>query len=422
MSRKIVIGENLSYKKITCKYIPDKYINASDFLLNADSGYSYIGGEYNYPKFRIYYRYYDRALKEDVFVDIYTYDVSTEEVYNIENFTLPSDFGIVESINTSSPLYKYIRVDETSGTNEEKFTKKIEVLNRLLTIYNPKLSLVFCNTKRQVDDLVTTLQDAGFAAEGLHGDLKQSQRDRVMNSFRNGRTQILVATDVAARGIDVDDVEAVFNYDLPQDEEYYVHRIGRTGRAGRTGVALTFIWGRETYRLKDIQRYCKTKILPRPIPSMKDVKRAKTEKIFEQLRDILDMEKLNSYKDSIEHFAAMEEISSLDVAAALLAMNIGKETAQKEEPALQFGNTGAEPGMVRFFINVGKNQGVRTNNILGAVAGESGMPGKLVGSIDIFDRYSFVEVPEEHAATVMKSMSNAKIKGRKVNMEPANQK
>lgn len=130
MSRKIVIGENLSYKKITCKYIPDKYINASDFLLNADSGYSYIGGEYNYPKFRIYYRYYDRALKEDVFVDIYTYDVSTEEVYNIENFTLPSDFGIVESINTSSPLYKYIRVDETSGTNEEKFTKKIEVLNK----------------------------------------------------------------------------------------------------------------------------------------------------------------------------------------------------------------------------------------------------------------------------------------------------
>ena len=334
---------------------------------------------------------------------------------------------ITKKFQKNAKTIKVVKKELTTSNIEQFYyevhpRKKIEVLNRLLTIYNPKLSLVFCNTKRQVDDLVTALQDAGFTAEGLHGDLKQSQRDRVMNSFRCGRTQILVATDVAARGIDVDDVEAVFNYDLPQDEEYYVHRIGRTGRAGRTGVALTFIWGRETYRLKDIQRYCKTKIKLRQIPSLKDVKRARTEKVFEQLRDILDMENLNSFKDSIEHFAAMEEIPSLDVAAALLAMNIGNEKAQKEEPVLQFGNTGAEPGMVRFFINLGKNQGVRTNNILGAVAGESGMPGKLVGSIDIFDRYSFVEVPEEHAATVMKSMSNAKIKGRKVNMEPANQK
>ena len=144
--------------------------------------------------------------------------------------------------------------------------KKNEVLSRLLDMYDPSLSLVFCNTKRKVDELVADLKGRGYFAEGLHGDMKQSQRDRVMNGFRNGRTDILVATDVAARGIDVDDVEAVFNYDVPQDDEYYVHRIGRTGRAGREGRAFTLVVGKEIYKLKDIQRYCKTKIRRQPIP------------------------------------------------------------------------------------------------------------------------------------------------------------
>ena len=160
--------------------------------------------------------------------------------------------------------------------------KKNEVLSRLLDMYDPSLSLVFCNTKRKVDELVADLKGRGYFAEGLHGDMKQSQRDRVMNGFRNGRTDILVATDVAARGIDVDDVEAVFNYDVPQDDEYYVHRIGRTGRAGREGRAFTLVVGKEIYKLKDIQRYCKTKIRRQPIPSVNDVAAIKVEKLLEQ--------------------------------------------------------------------------------------------------------------------------------------------
>ena len=131
---------------------------------------------------------------------------------------------------------------------------KVEVLSRLLDIYDPQLSIVFCNTKKGVDELVEELQGRGYFAEGLHGDMKQTMRDRVMRSFRNGKTDILVATDVAARGIDVDNVDAVFNYDLPQDEEYYVHRIGRTGRAGKAGMAFSFVVGREVYKLKDIKR------------------------------------------------------------------------------------------------------------------------------------------------------------------------
>ena len=158
--------------------------------------------------------------------------------------------------------------------------KKNEVLSRLLDMYDPSLSLVFCNTKRKVDELVADLKGRGYFAEGLHGDMKQSQRDRVMNGFRNGRTDILVATDVAARGIDVDDVEAVFNYDVPQDDEYYVHRIGRTGRAGREGRAFTLVVGKEIYKLKDIQKYCKTKIRRQPIPSVNDVAAIKVEKLL----------------------------------------------------------------------------------------------------------------------------------------------
>ena len=144
---------------------------------------------------------------------------------------------------------------------EVKPKNKEEVLSRLLDIYTPKLSVVFCNTKKQVDLLVNALLGRGYFAAGLHGDMKQAQRDRVMQGFRSGKTDILVCTDVAARGIDVDDVEAVFNYDLPQDDEYYVHRIGRTGRAGRVGRSFSFVSGREVYKLKEIQRYCKTKNL-----------------------------------------------------------------------------------------------------------------------------------------------------------------
>ena len=120
---------------------------------------------------------------------------------------------------------------------------KTEILSRLIDIYNPKLSVVFCNTKRQVDELISELKGRGYFADGIHGDMKQQQRDRVMDDFRSGKTEILIATDVAARGIDVDGVDIVFNYDLPQDEEYYVHRIGRTGRAGKSGLALSFISG-----------------------------------------------------------------------------------------------------------------------------------------------------------------------------------
>lgn len=301
---------------------------------------------------------------------------------------------------------------------------KEEVLSRLIDMYNPKLSLVFCNTKKQVDELTEALQGRGYFAEGLHGDLKQQQRDRVMHGFRSGKTEILVATDVAARGIDVDNVEAVFNYDVPQDDEYYVHRIGRTGRAGREGRAFTLIIGREIIKLKDIMRYCNTKIKIQPIPSVNDVTAVKADKILDKLAEIIRNEDLTKMVDIIEERVNEEDYTSLDIAAAFLKMVMGDDSSKAEDVKApeDFGDTGAEEGMVRLFINLGKTQRIRPGDILGAIAGETGMPGKLIGSIDMYDKYTFVEVPREYASEVIEVMKTAKIKGKSINIEPANRK
>ncbi|MFR4440128.1 MAG: DEAD/DEAH box helicase [Hungatella sp.] len=327
---------------------------------------------------------------------------------------------------------------------EVKPKTKLEVMCRLLDMYAPKRSVAFCNTKRQVDELVQALQGRGYFAEGLHGDLKQIQRDRVMNSFRNGKTEILVATDVAARGIDVDDVEAVFNYDIPQDDEYYVHRIGRTGRAGREGIAFSFAVGKEVYKLRDIQRYCKTKIIPQSIPSLNDITAIKVDKILEQVADIMNDNDLSEMINLIEKKILEEDYTSLDLAAALLKMSMGEDNEDiidNSRPARSLddldnyggrdgGRRGSNRGrrdngrddMARLFINIGKNQNIRPGDILGAIAGESGMPGKMVGSIDMYDKYTFVEVPRESADTVLKAMKNVKIKGKNIHMEKANQR
>ncbi len=301
---------------------------------------------------------------------------------------------------------------------------KVEVLSRLLDVYDPKLSLVFCNTKRMVDELTSALQGRGYFAEGLHGDMKQAQRDRVMNKFRSGKAEILVATDVAARGIDVDDVEAVFNFDLPQDDEYYVHRIGRTGRAGRTGRSFTFVKGKEVYKLKDIQRYCKTKILAQKIPSMEDVAQVKIEKIMDRIGTVIEEEDLTLMVNMIEQQVNESDYTAMDIAAAFLKLALGgsEDNAKAAMEGFEFGDTGAEEGMVRLFINIGKKQHVKPGDILGAIAGETGMPGDLVGAIDMYDKYTFVEVPREYGKEVLLAMTSTKIKGKSINIEPANQK
>lgn len=357
-------------------------------------------------------------------------EVPSERQTILFSATMPKPImDITKKFQRDAQIIKVVKKELTVPNIEQYYYEvrpknKPEILSRLLDIYNPNLSVVFCNTKRMVDELVDSLQGRGYFAEGLHGDLKQSQRDRVMHGFRNGKTEILVATDVAARGIDVDDVDAVFNYDIPQDDEYYVHRIGRTGRAGRTGIAFSFVSGRELYKLKEIQRYCKTKIKAQPIPSVSDVAEAKVSKVFEKISETIEAGGLEPYVEMVEEAINVNDYTTMDLAAAFLKVVMGENEVATEEgnKSFDFENTGAEEGMVRLFINIGKNQKVRPGDILGAIAGESGMPGKLVGCIDMFDKYTFVEVPKEFAMDVLNAMKHAKIKGKTINIEPANQR
>ncbi len=304
---------------------------------------------------------------------------------------------------------------------EVKRRNKLEALSRLIDIYSPKLAIVFCNTRRQVDELAIQLQARGYFVDGLHGGLNQSQRDRVMNKFRTATIEILVATDVAARGIDIDDVEAVFNYDVPQDEEYYVHRIGRTGRAGRTGYAFTFVVGKEIYKLRGIQKYTKTKIERRRVPSASDVEEIKMELLLDEVFQIVESTNLSKEVKLIEKLVE-EDYTSIDIAAALLKLISEEEKKDELEPVEQYGNTGAEPGMVRLFINIGKRQNISPGDVVGAIAGETSISGELVGLIDIYDRYTFVEVPKEYAKEVLTIMKNNRIKGKTIAIEPANPK
>lgn len=202
---------------------------------------------------------------------------------------------------------------------------KEEVLCRLIDYYMPGRALIFCNTKRMVDELTEHLKARGYEVEGLHGDLTQGQRDTVMNLFRGGRINILIATDVAARGIDVSDVEAVYNFDVPDDIEYYVHRIGRTGRAGKTGRSFTLVVGREAYKIRDIERICHTKIKERKVPNAADITARKAEKILKEAMAVIENEDIGRATEYILDAVALGEYSATQIAAAFMKMKLGDE-------------------------------------------------------------------------------------------------
>ncbi len=202
---------------------------------------------------------------------------------------------------------------------------KEEVLTRLMDYYNPARSLIFCNTKKMVDQLSESLKGKGYLCDGLHGDLSQNQRDTVMNLFRTGRINILIATDVAARGIDVSGVEAVFNYDIPEDIEYYVHRIGRTGRAGRSGKSFTLVGGKDMYKLREIERICHTSIEERRVPSAKEITRAKSQKVFAEVIDIIESGDITSALEFVAQKVEEGEYTAEQLAAGFMKLKMGAD-------------------------------------------------------------------------------------------------
>ncbi len=304
---------------------------------------------------------------------------------------------------------------------EVKPHEKVESLCRILDMEKAELGMIFCNTKKGVDDLVEKLQSRGYSVEGIHGDMRQVQRERVMKKFRDGTTDMLIATDVAARGIDVDNVALVVNYDLPDNFEYYVHRIGRTGRAGKLGLAYTLVIPRQLRTLKALEGYAKTKIIRKRVPTINDIVEKQREFISKNIVATIEKGGLLEHISFIENLA--EEYSSVEIGAALLSMLIKQDEMRALESAEAYSPGNAtEDGMVRMYLNIGKNHGASAGNILAAITSESGISGDVVGVIDMYDKFTFVELPQKYEERVLRSMGKNRIKGRKINIERANSK
>lgn len=359
-----------------------------------------------------------------------------EDIENILKETPEERQTLLFSATMPEPIHRlskrYLRQPEWITVSKDELTvplieqvyyevrekDRLDSLCRIIDSIDMTQVIIFCRTKKGVDDLFNSLQARGYGAEGLHGDLSQSQRDRVMKKFREGSVEILVATDVAARGIDVENVSHVVNYEVPQDPESYVHRIGRTGRAGRTGVAVTLILPREYRQLRLIEKLARTSIARVELPSLADIAERQKEIIQDKLLLFIEEGSLEIYRKMVEDL--VKNFDPLDIAAAALKLNLDLgEDELEPEANLDFGNTGARPGMVRFFMNLGRVDNVGPREIIQFISEEAGVPGNSVGNIRLHDRFSFVEVRSEVAEKVYYCLQRSNLRGRRVNVEPA---
>ena len=318
-------------------------------------------------------------------------------------------------------------------------------LGRVLDMENPTSAIIFCRTRTEVDELTETLAGRGYRAEALHGGLSQEQRDRVMRRFREGATELLIATDVAARGLDIESVSHVVNFDVPSAPDGYLHRIGRTGRAGREGVAITLAEPREHRLLRNFERLTRQKIQVETVPTIVDLRARRLEVLRGSLRETLLSGDLEQHRVVVESLA--EEFDVLDVAAA--AVKLAHETtagssrdaeAAEELPVVSMPSEGrarearegrkarpprsegrprrdrsfTDADVTRIYIGLGRKAGMRPADLVGAIANEAGIDARAIGAVDIADRFSLVEVPDEAVDEIIGALRNTTIRGKKV--------
>ncbi|MBQ8293142.1 MAG: DEAD/DEAH box helicase [Bacilli bacterium] len=302
-------------------------------------------------------------------------------------------------------------------------SNKIDCLSRMIDTYNFKQALVFCRTKRKVDELSFSLTSRGYQVECLHGDMKQTSRDKVMDMFRNGLIRILIATDVAARGLDINGIDAVFNYDIPDDIEYYVHRIGRTARAGRTGAAYSFVVKKELYRIKSFSRELKTSIVQIAPPSYAQAKDAKVKNILKEL--------INSNKDTnlIEYLNYIYITLSDEgypfepemIGAAFLKQLIDTDSRFKDAgldlSVTKTKKSGTLDGYTRVFINLGRIDHLNKAELVDLITQNHLVESAKIMGIDIMNTYSFFEVPTNKVDSLLKFLNNRMYNGREINVE-----
>jgi len=309
---------------------------------------------------------------------------------------------------------------------------KPAALGRVLDLEAPAAAVVFCRTRDEVDRLTETLNGRGYRAEALHGGMDQAQRDRVMGRLRAGSLDLLVATDVAARGLDIDQLTHVVNYDVPSAPELYVHRIGRVGRAGREGTAITLVEPREHKMLKTIQRATGRPISTEKLPTVADLRNRRLELTRAALRESLLEDDLDSFRAVVEPLSEEFDLFEVALAAVKLAHEASGSPSEEEElPEVEAetaddGRGRRKPsgrdqrrsrpgteGTTRLFVGTGRSSGVRPQDLVGAITGESYLNGRDIGAIEIADRFSLVEVPESAADDVVEALRQASIKGRR---------
>lgn len=350
-------------------------------------------------------------------------DVPEERQTVLFSATMPPAILAITEKYQKNPVHIKIKSAQKTVELIEQFYfevamgRKTDALKLLLSAYSPASAMVFCNTKKMVDDLTEELIKSGFRASGIHGDMKQSQRTQVMNGFKNKSTEILVATDVAARGIDVSGVDAVFNYDLPQDNEYYIHRIGRTGRAGRTGTAYTLISGRKQfYELREIERYTKATIQEKSLPQKSEIVAMKKDNIVNEISEINNVS--HEAYNILDRLAEMG-IDYRETAARIISERLNSEIDSLPEfeysRPIKKGKKVTQT--VKVDINIGRNKRIAPNFILGALVDATGMSGRDFGKIDIFDTHTTVEIPEDEKEYILESTNPMKINGNKVEVK-----
>jgi ATP-dependent RNA helicase DeaD len=334
--------------------------------------------------------------------------------------TLPPEIRRVASRHLRNPVMVEIeRRTLTVPETEQRYLnvygpQKLEALTRILETEPVTAVLVFTRMKTGAAELAEKLAGRGYAAEAMHGDMNQAQRETVIRRLRSGQAEIVVATDVAARGLDVERISHVVNYDMPHDVESYVHRIGRTGRAGRTGVAILFVAPRERRMLQEIERFTKQRIEPMRMPTQADVAARRMALFKDSIRKTLKEGDLDLYLALVEELAEEEGIDMAEIAAAAARLARGDKPLDVEIEPEPRDVPAPAGGMARLFLSAGRRNGVRPADIVGAIANEAGVPGKSIGSIDIYDNFTFVEVPEQYRDQVLERMSRATIRNRPV--------
>ncbi|GHF02397.1 DEAD/DEAH box helicase [Streptomyces griseoluteus] len=385
----------------------------------------------------------DMGFAEDI--DSILENVPEERQTVLFSATMPSRIDSMARKHLSDPVRVRIEREapapgEAPRVRESAYivgrAQKAAALGRLLDVESPEAAIVFCRTRDQVDQLSETLNGRGYRAEALHGGLSQEQRDRVMGRLRGGTADLLVATDVAARGIDVEHLTHVINYDVPSAPESYVHRIGRVGRAGREGVAITLAEPRESRMLKAIERATGRKVPLEKVPTVADLRARRLELTRAALQEsLLEDGDLERFRVVVETLGDEFDVMDVALAAVKLAHESGGAAFDEEEiPELaprdrDRGDRGrggdrdrgqrgrprgrTSPGMTRLFVGAGRSAGVRPQDLVGAIAGETRLSGRDIGAIEIADRFSLVEVPEEAADDVVRAMRGANVKGRR---------